>query len=141
MFLGLREPRGGPVGERGVCERLLKCESRHVSARAVWGERGVGAGQNGVGQALRVGCWMWWVLLLEALLGSILGLVGVWEADRPQGRGLEELGLAQGRLGTRKWSQHGPNLSQVGANLGPTWAQLEPTWSQLGSMLGPDRLK
>ena len=67
--------------------------------------------------------------------------IGTWEAQRPQGRGLEELGLAQGRLGTRIWAQHGPNLSQVGANLGPAWAQLEPTWSQLGSMLGPDRLK
>ena len=60
---------------------------------------------------------------------------------RRQGRGLEGLGLAQGRLGTRIWAQHGPNLSQVGANWGPAWTQFEPTWSQLGSMLGPDRLK
>ena len=56
----------------------------------------------------------------EALLESILGLVGVWEAKRQQGRGLEGLGLAQRQLRTRKWSQHRPNLSQVGANLGPT---------------------
>ena len=74
-------------------------------------------------------------------VGSCRAQMGVWEAQRPQGRCLEGLGLAQGRLGTRIWGQHGPNLSQVGANLGPTWAQLEPTWSQLGSMLGPDRLK
>ena len=77
----------------------------------------------------------------EALLESILGLVVVWEAKRHQGRSLEGLGLAHRQLGTRKWVQHGPNLSQVGANLGPAWAQLEPTWNQLGSMLGPDRLK
>ena len=83
----------------------------------------------------------------EALLESILDLVGVWEAKRQQGRGLEGLGLVQGWLRTRIWAQHGPNLSQLGANLGPTWtqdeqlgpnlgptwSQLEPTWSQLGS--------
>ena len=74
-------------------------------------------------------------------MSSILDLVGVWEAKRPQGRGLEGLELAQGRLGTQKWTQHEPNLSQVGPNLGPTWAQLEPTWSQLGPKLGPDWLK
>ena len=74
-------------------------------------------------------------------MNSILDLVGVWEAKRPQGRGLEGLGLAQGRLGTQKWIQHEPNLSQVGANLGPTWAKLEATWSQLGPKWGPDRLK
>ena len=61
----------------------------------------------------------------EALLESILGLVGVWEAKRQQGRCL----LAQGWLGTHKWGQHGSNLSQVGTNLGPTWAQLQLTWS------------
>ena len=76
----------------------------------------------------------------EVLLSSILDLVGVWEAKRPQGRGLEGLGLAQGRLGTQKWTQHEPSLSQVGANLGPTWTQLETTWSQLGPKLGPDWL-
>ena len=38
----------------------------------------------------------------EALLESILGLVGVWEAKRHQGRGLEGLGLAQGWPGTQK---------------------------------------
>ena len=76
----------------------------------------------------------------EVLLNSILDLVGVWEAKRPQGRGLESLGLAQGRLGTQKWTQHEPSLSQVGANLGPTWTQLETTWSQLGPKLGPDWL-
>ena len=79
--------------------------------------------------------------LFGIYVGSCRAQIGTWEAQRPQGRGLEELGLAQGRLGTRIWAQHGPNLSQVGANLGPAWAQLEPTWSQLGSMLGPDRLK
>ena len=75
----------------------------------------------------------------EALLESIVGLVGVWEAKRQQGGRLEGLGLAQGWLGTWKWTQHGPNLGQVGANLGPTWVQLEPTWShvsQLGANLG-----
>ena len=75
----------------------------------------------------------------EALLESILDLVGVWEAKRQQGRGLEGIGLAQGWLGTWNWGQQGPSLSQVGANLQPTWAQLEPTWSRLGSMLGSDR--
>ena len=79
--------------------------------------------------------------LFGVYVGSCRAQMGVWEVQRPQGRGLEGLGLAQGRLGTRIWAQHGPNLSQVGANLGPAWAQLEPTWSQLGSMLGPDRLK
>ena len=79
--------------------------------------------------------------LFGVYAGSCRAQMGTREAQRPQGRGLEELGLAQGRLGTRIWAQHGPNLSQVGANLGPAWAQLEPTWSQLGSMLGPDRLK
>ena len=63
--------------------------------------------------------------------------MGVWEVQRPQGRGLEGLGLAQGRLGTRIWAQHGPNLSQVGINLGPTWDQDEPTCSQLGPNLAP----
>ena len=56
----------------------------------------------------------------ETLLESIFGLVGVWEAKRQQGRGLEGLGLGQGWLATCKWAQHGPNLNQVGANLGPT---------------------
>ena len=74
-------------------------------------------------------------------VGSCRAQMGVWEVQRPQGMGLEGLGLTQGRLGTRIWAQHGPNLRQVGANLGPTWDQLEPTWSQLGSMLGPHRLK
>ena len=77
----------------------------------------------------------------EVLLSSILDLVGVWEAKRPQGWGLEGLGLAQGRLGTQTWTQHEASLSQVGANLGPTWAQLEPTWSQLGANLGPSWLQ
>ena len=79
--------------------------------------------------------------LFGVYVGSCRAQMGVWEVQRPQGRGLEGLGLAQGRLGTRIWAQHGPNLSQVGVNLGPAWTQLEPTWSQLGSMLGPDRLK
>ena len=57
------------------------------------------------------------------------------------GRDLEGLGLAQGRLGTRIWAQHGSNLRQVGGNLGPLWVQPEPTWSQLGSMLDSDWLK
>ena len=79
--------------------------------------------------------------LFGVYVGSCRAQMGVGEVQRPQGRGLEGLGLAQGRLGTRIWAQHGPNLSQVGANLGPAWAQLEPTWSQLGSILAPDRLK
>ena len=43
------------------------------------------------------------------------------DSQRPQGRCLKGLGLAQGRLGTRKWVQDGSNLSQLGANLGPCW--------------------
>ena len=74
-------------------------------------------------------------------VGSCRAQMGVWQAQRPQGRGLEGLGLAQGRRGVRIWAQHGPNLSQVGAYLGPAWLQLDAAWSQLGSMLGPDRLK
>ena len=67
-------------------------------------------------------------------VGSCGAPLGVWEVQRLHGRGLEGLGLAQGRLGTRIWVQHGSNLRQVGGNLGPPWVQLEPTWSQLGSM-------
>ena len=67
-------------------------------------------------------------------VGSGRAQIGVWEDQRLQGGGLEGLGLAQGRRGTRIWVQHGPNLRQVGGNLGPPWVQLEPTWSQLGSM-------
>ena len=81
------------------------------------------------------------VSLFGVYVGPFRTQMGVWEVQRPQGRGLEGLGLAQGRLGTRILVQHGSNLSQLGANLGPAWDQLEPTWSQLGSMLGPDRLK
>ena len=55
-----------------------------------------------------------------------------WEDQRPQRTSLEELGLAQERLGTRIWAQHGSNLSQVGTNLRPACAQLEPTWANLG---------
>ena len=98
------------------------------------GSFGVQVGGCG-GLSLRFGS------LFGVYVGSCRAQRGVWEAQRPQGRGLEGLGLAQGRLGTRIWIQHGPNLSQVGANLGPAWALLEPTWSQLGSMVGPDRLK
>ena len=72
---------------------------------------------------------------------AMLGCFGVQVGGLDMGRGLEGLGLAQGRLGTCKWTQHGPNLSQVGANLGPAWAHLDPTWSQLGPKLGPDWLK
>ena len=64
-------------------------------------------------------------------VGSCGAPIGVWEVQRLHGRGLEELGLAQERLGTRKWAQHGPNLSQVGANLRRTWAQDDPTGNQL----------
>ena len=79
--------------------------------------------------------------LFGVYVGSCGAQMEAWEAQRLQGGGLEGLGLAQGRLGTRIWAQHEPNVSQVGANLGPAWSQLEPIWSQLGSMLGPDRLK
>ena len=72
--------------------------------------------------------------LFGLYVGSCGAQMGVWEAQRLQGGGLEGLGLAQGRLGTRIWVQHGSNLRQVGGNLGPPWVQLEPTWSQLGSM-------
>ena len=84
--------------------------------------------------------WRFWSLF-GLYVGSCRAQMGVWQAQRPQGRGLEELGLAQGRRGTRFWAQHGPNLSHVGTNLGPAWVQLEPAWNQLRSMLGPDRLK
>ena len=79
--------------------------------------------------------------LFGVYVGSCRAQMGVWKVHRPQGRGLEGLGLAQGWLGTRIWTQPGSNLRQVGANLGPAWAQLESTWSQLGSILGADRLK
>ena len=79
--------------------------------------------------------------LFGVYVGYCRAQMGVCEVQRPQGRGLEGLGLAQGRLGTRILVQHGPNLSQVGTNLGPAWTQLEASWSQLGSMLGPERLK
>ena len=72
--------------------------------------------------------------LFGVYVGSCRAHMGVWEVQRLQGRGLEGLGLARGRLGTRIWVQHGSNLRQVGGNLGPPWVQLEPTWSQLGSM-------
>ena len=65
--------------------------------------------------------------------GSCRTQVGVWEAKTPQGRGLEGLGLAQGRLGIRKWAQQDSNLRQVGANLGQHGSNL----SQLGANLGP----
>ena len=55
--------------------------------------------------------------------------VGVLEAKRPQGIGLEGLGLAQGLLGTRIWVQHEPNLNQAGVNVqsirNAFWSQLE----------------
>ena len=82
--------------------------------------------------------WRFWSLF-GVYVGSCRAQMGVWEVQRPQGS-LEGLGLAQGRLGTWIWAQHGPNLSQVGANLGPAWAQLEPTGSQLGPKLSPDWL-
>ena len=71
----------------------------------------------------------------EAVLETILGFVGVWEAKRQQGRGLEGLGLAQGWLGTRKWAQLEPSWSQLGFNMDPTSANLEPTWVQGGPKL------
>ena len=40
--------------------------------------------------------------------GSCRTQVGDWEAKRPQGRSLEGLGLAQGRLETCKWTNIGP---------------------------------
>ena len=61
--------------------------------------------------------------LFGVYVGSCRAQMGVWQAQRPQGRGLEGLGLAQGRLGTRIW--------------GPTLGQLEPSWSQLGSSMDP----
>ena len=80
--------------------------------------------------------WVAWEIVLGVYFGSCRTQVGVWEAKRQEGRGLEGLGLE-----TCKWTQHGSNLSQVGANLGPTWAQDEPTWSQLGPKMGTDWLK
>ena len=100
-----------------------------MSFGAMLGSLGVQVGGCG-GLSWRFGS------LFEVYVGSCRAQMGVWEAQRPQGMGLEGLGLAQRRLGST-WTQ----LEQVGANLGPAWAQLEPTWSQLGSMLGPDRLK
>ena len=78
--------------------------------------------------------------------GSLFGVyvdscrtqMGVWEAHRPQGKGLEGLGLAQWRLRTRIWAQHGSNLRQVGANLRLAWAnlvQLEANLRQLEANL------
>ena len=81
--------------------------------------------------------------------------MGVWEAQRPQGRGLDGLGLAQGQLGTRQWTQHGLYLSQVGSKFAPSMAKVGPKmpshqpntrvvgnchglarWSQLGPDMG-----
>ena len=66
-------------------------------------------------------------------VGSCGAPMGVWEVQRLHGRGLEGLGLAQGRLGTRIWVQHGSNLRQVGGHLGQPCVQLEPTWIHVGS--------
>ena len=60
--------------------------------------------------------------LFGLYVGSCGAQMGVWEAQRLQGGGLEGLGLAQGRLGTRIWVQ--------------TWVQLEASWRQLGATMG-----
>ena len=81
-------------------------------------------------------------------VGSCRAQMGVWQAQRPQGRGLEELGLAQecwepgsgpnmGPTGAKlepTWGQHGPNLSQHGAKLEPTWAQVGPRLAQVSQL-------
>ena len=102
-------------------------EPRKVSFGAMLGSFGVQVGGCG-GLSWRFGS------LFGVYVGPCRAQMKVWEVQRPQGRGLEGLGLAQGQLGNRIWVQHGPNLR-------PAWAQLEPTWSQLGSMLVPDSLK
>ena len=57
----------------------------------------------------------------EALLGSILGLVRVWEAKGPQGRGWKaRVGPGVDGDDPQK-AQHGLNLSKLEANFGPTW--------------------
>ena len=70
-------------------------------------------------------------------VGSCKAQMEVWEVQKPQGKNLERLGLAQEQPGTRILVPHGPNLHQVGTNLGPawgpTWANLEPTWIQVES--------
>ena len=58
--------------------------------------------------------------LFGVYVGSCRAQMGVWEGQRPQGRGLEELGVAQG------WDP----------DLGLTWPQLEASWSQLGASMG-----
>ena len=58
--------------------------------------------------------------LFGVYVGACRPQMGVWQAQRPQARGFQGLGLVQGRLGTWIWAQHGSNLSQVGANLGPS---------------------
>ena len=64
------------------------------------------------------------------------GLVGhKWGLGRPRGHREGVWKGLQGRLGTRIWAQHGPNLSQVGANLGQHGANL----SQLGVQIGSNR--
>ena len=73
-----------------------------VQVGGLGGPKGTSKAPNPAAQAWRTGS--------SLLNGFLKGL----------GRDLEGFGLAQGRLGTRIWSQHGLNLSQVGANLGPT---------------------
>ena len=77
----------------------------------------------------------------EALLESILGLVGAWEAKRQQGKGSGRAWVGPGAAGDPQMdptcAQLEPNWSQLGANMGP----LEPNWSQLGRKWDPDLLK
>ena len=59
----------------------------------------------------------------EALLASILDLLGVWEAKGAPGKGSR-----------RAWV--GPGVAG-GPDLGPTWPQLEPSWSHVGAIMVP----
>ena len=48
------------------------------------------------------------VSLFGVYVGSCRAQMGVWEVQRPQGKGLEGLGLAQGWLGTGSGPNMGP---------------------------------
>ena len=74
---------------------------------------GLGCRIGSLGRCFLEPCWAVLGSKLEAwegFLESILGLLGVWEAMRQQGRGLEGLGLPQGSRGG--WGPgNGPNMS------------------------------
>ena len=130
-FPAFLTPANGSQGSEGCFPAALAPANGSQALKVLFGAMlgccGVQVGGLG-GPSWRFG-WLFGVYF-----GSCRAQMGVWEVQRLLGRGVEGLGLARDRLGTRIWVQHGSNLRQVGGNLGPPWVQLEPTWSQLGSM-------